>query len=398
MKLRTTTLASIPLRSRIALVGVAILMITASSLQFTRNASADQYDDQINAIQAQINSYNAQAATLASQAQTYQSAVAALQTQEATIQSQIDLSQAKYNQLIAQIADTTQKIADNQKALGDTIADLYIDGQVTPLEMLASSKSISSYLDKQTQQAAIKDQLNTTIKQIKTLQAQLDTQKADVQVQLGNEQTSHAALAAAQAQQQTLLDQTQGQEAAYDQLVASNRAQQDKIRDEQQAAIAATFRNTGGATLIKGGQAASGGYPWNTANCPMDGIYSTGGSNGNGGDGFGYGCRQCASYAAWRVDKETGNYPVNWGNAVDFPASAAASGFSEGSTPRAGSLAVMSAAQAGGPDGHVAWVEAVNGDGTIIVSQYNYNYGAGWGMYSEMKLSSAAFYRYIYIE
>jgi surface antigen len=130
----------------------------------------------------------------------------------------------------------------------------------------------------------------------------------------------------------------------------------------------------------------------------MDGIYSTGGSNGNGGDGYGYGCRQCASYAAWRVAKETGYYPVNWGNAVDFPASAAASGYQVGSTPRPGSLAVMSAAQAGGPDGHVAWVEAVDGDGTIIVSQYNYNYGAGWGLYSEMKLSSAAFYKYIYIE
>ena len=52
----------------------------------------------------------------------------------------------------------------------------------------------------------------------------------------------------------------------------------------------------------------------------------------------------------------------------------------------------------GSPEGHVAWVEAVNGDGTIVVSQYNYNYGAGWGMYSEMRLSASVFSEYVYIK
>jgi surface antigen/peptidoglycan hydrolase CwlO-like protein len=397
MKLRSATPVSIKGRSKkLGLIIVSVLFAAVVPLQMVQKTFADQYDDQINAIQQQIDADNSQSAQLASQASTYQTAIAQLQTQESTIQDQINLAQAQSAKLAAEIVDTQQKIKDNQSALGQTLASLYVDGQVTPLEMVASSKNISDYLDKEQLRKSVSNQLTATIAQITTLQTQLTQQQTDVTRVLGNEQNSENALAAAQQQQQSLLSQTQGQEAAYQQLVTANQAKQDQIRDEQQAAIAATFKSTGGATLIKGGVA--GGYPWGASNCPMDGIYSTGGVDGNGTDGYGYGCRQCASYAAWRVAKETGFYPVNWGNAVDFPASARASGYLTGSTPRPGSLAVMSAAQAGGPDGHVAWVEAVDGDGTIIVSQYNYNYGAGWGMYSEMKLSAAAFATYIYIE
>ena len=62
-----------------------------------------------------------------------------------------------------------------------------------------------------------------------------------------------------------------------------------------------------------------------------------------------------------------------------------------GRSPQAGSIAVIH-----GNPGHVAWVEAVSGD-KVLVSQYNYNYGAGWGMYSEMWLSKNFFDQYVKI-
>jgi len=47
---------------------------------------------------------------------------------------------------VIQIADTEKKIKDNQDALGETIANLYVDGKISPLEMIASSKNVSDYL------------------------------------------------------------------------------------------------------------------------------------------------------------------------------------------------------------------------------------------------------------
>ena len=392
MKLRTTTPASIPFMAKSLLVVSVILMAFAIPIQISNTVYARDFQGEIDAIQQEIDKAQAQQAQFASQAHTYQTAVAQLQNQAAIIQAQIDLSQAKHDKLVVDIANTEKKIKDNQDALGETIANLYVDGKISPLEMLASSKNVGDYLDKQEYRNSVRDQLTSTIAQIKDLKIQLDQQKVDVERVIGDENNSKAALVAKQGEQQTLLDQTQGQEAAYQQLAAASQARQNDVRAQQQAAIAAAIGSTGGATLLRGG--AAGDYPWGSSNCPMTGYYSLGGSDGNGGDGHSYGCRQCASYAAWRVAKETGNYPVNWGNAINFPASARSVGYQTGSSPRAGSLAVMG----GSPEGHVAWVEAVNGDGTIVVSQYNYNYGAGWGMYSEMRLSASVFSEYVYIK
>jgi surface antigen len=59
-----------------------------------------------------------------------------------------------------------------------------------------------------------------------------------------------------------------------------------------------------------------------------------------------------------------------------------------GGTPQAGSVASL-----WGNPGHTAYVEAVDGN-KILVTQYNYDYGTGYGMYSEMWLSASFFNQY----
>ncbi|HRN90527.1 MAG TPA: CHAP domain-containing protein [Candidatus Saccharibacteria bacterium] len=392
MKLRTTTPASASLHTRVVLFVVAIFLAVLLPIQMvTRPAAADQYDERISTLQKEIEAYKAEANRLNSQASTLQSALAQLATQKNTIQAQIDINQAKHDQLVIQIADTEQQIKDNRDALGVTIADLYVDDQISPLEMLASSTSVSDYLDKQEYRSSVRDQLSSTITKIKELKAQLDQQKADVDKVLADQKDQKAILVAKEAEQQNLLASTQGQEANYQKMISSNEAKIIEAKATQ-AIINSRINGTGGYTLVDSG--SLGDYPWNASNCPMWGYLSTGGSNGNGGDGRGYGCRQCASYVAWRFAKETGIYP-SWGNAVDFTNNAKSLGYVEGG-PQAGSIAVMDPASAGQSYGHVAWVEAVNG-GQVLVSQYNYNYGAGYGMYSMMWLSAGAFDHYIHI-
>jgi len=390
VKLRTATPASISFFGKSLIILAVITMAFIAPFQSVQPVLADKYDDQINALQQDINKFNAQAAALKAQANSYQSAVGQLQAEAGVIQAQIELSQTRFDQLTAQIADTEKKITENRNALGITIANLYVDEKISPLEMLASSKNISDYLDKQEYRNSVRDELTSTIKEIKDLQTQLTQQKTDVERALGDQTNSRNALVAKQNEQQDLLNQTQGQEAAFQQLIGVNRQKQADLQAQQQIAIAAAISSSGGATLLQSGAAAD--YPWGPANCQMVGSYSSGGSNGSGGDGYGYGCRQCVSYTSWRVARETGYYPVNWGDATNVPSSARASGYRTGFSPAVGSLAVIH-----GNPGHVAWVDAVNGDGTLIVSQYNYNYGAGWGLFSQMRMSASVFDEYVYI-
>lgn len=401
MKQQSTTLVpKLSLTARACIVAVTILAVSTAPFAGNNNiVFADQYDNQIAALQQTIDQYDAQAGKLRDQANNLQQKVAAIQLQKGKIQAQINISTAKQKKLEKEIAATEKKIEANKDVLGSTIADLYVDGDISPLVLLASSDNIADYVDNQANREQVQNTVNAKIKEIEHLKQVLESKKNDVEKLLAQQRNNRKALQEKQDEQQRILNITQGKQSVYQELSAKSRAEQNRVRAAQQAAIAAAIASSGGATLVRGGVA--GGYPWNSSNCPMIGYYSTVGSNGDGGDGHGYGCRQCASYAAWRVAKETGLYPENWGNAKDFPSSASGI-FPTGYTPRAGSLAVMGPASSGASEGHIVWVEAVGtGDhaGQLLVSQYNYNYGAGYGMYSEMWLSASIFdYGYIYVK
>jgi len=395
MNLRTTTPVS---PSRIAMIGKSFLIILVAvvvvfaSIRLATTASADQYDDRIRALQSDMARYQAEADRLNGEATTLANALAQITNEKNAIQAQLAITQAKYDQLVTDIAKTEQEIKDNQDALGITIADLYVDDNISPIEMLASSSNIGNFLDKQEYRNAVRDELSGTIKKVKELKTQLSEQKVEVEKVLAEQKAANESLIAKEAEQQGLLNKTNNDEAAYQGLISSSAAQIAEARATQ-AAIRARINGSGGYVLIDAGSLSD--YPWNSSNCPMSSYFSTGGSDGNGGDGHGYGCRQCASYAAWRIAKETGIY-YSWGNAVNFTQNAKNNGYVEGAA-RAGSIAVMDPAKAGQGFGHVAWVESASG-GMVTVSQYNYDYGQGYGMYSKMTLSEGAFDHYVHIK
>ncbi len=361
-------------------------------------SSSSECDSQISSLQQQISIYQSEANRLNSEAQTLQAILSKLASERAILQAQIDVNQAKYDKLVLDIAETERQIKNKQDALGKTIADMYVDDDVTPLEMLASSKNISQYLDKQEFRSSVRTQLTETIAKVKFLKVQLDQQRSDVDKVLADQKVQRDTLVAKQNEQQSILEKTNGQEAQYQEMISSNLSAIAEAKATQ-AAINARINSSGGYILVDSG--SLGDYEWNDSNCPMSWYYSTGGADGNGGDGHGYGCRQCASYVSWRFAKETGVYP-SWGDAVNFTHGATELGYLEGAAKK-GSIAVMDPSKAGQSHGHVAWVESdptVDGDGRtiILVSQYNYDFGWGYGYYSSMWLSVDAFDHYINIK
>jgi surface antigen len=381
MKQRSTTPVSKGLATRSALVAAAVLVAFSIPVTLGQRVLADKYDDQIRALQQEIGGYQAQAAALNAQAQTLQSELAGLAAEKATIQGQIDLSQAKYDKLVHDIAETEQKIADNKAALGQIIADMYVDGTISPLEMLASSKNIGDYVDQQEYRSSIQTNLSQTIDKINTLKKQLETQKKDVELVLADQKSQRDALAAKEAEQAKLLADTQGQESAYQQLSSQRNAQVNSLRAQQAAELAARARSTGGGYSVSS-DGSNGGYPSLWANSAQDTLV----------DSWGMYNRECVSYVAFKVAQAYGNMPY-WGgrgNANQWPSNARAAGIPTGTTPRAGAVGVVSS----GAYGHVAWVESVNGDGTINISHYNVNWSGNYARW--WNLDPSFFDTYIY--
>lgn len=359
MKYRSTTpTISKQFLTKSTLVAAAVLMAITAPTQIGSIVRADKYDEQIKAIEEEVSQYNAEAGRLAAEADTLQNALSRLNAEKSLIQSQIDLSQAKYDQLVADIAANEKKIAENQDALGVILADLYVDDKITPLEMIASSKNIGDFLDKQEYRNSVRDTLTGTIDEIKELKAQLEKDKISVENVLKDQKAQRAALQAKEAEKQELLNKTKNSENAYRSLSSKKNAEIEKLR-QQQAAENARRMQSVGMSGIPAASSGNGGYPAMWANAPMDSLVDT----------WGLYNRECVSYVAWKV-AASGRYVPHFagaGHAYQWPDTTSRHGIPNGSTPKVGSAAIMY----GGPYGHVMYVEAVHGDGTITVSDYN---------------------------
>jgi len=394
MKLRPTTPASTSFVTKSVISLICLATVITVPLQISQRASADQYDSQIATLQREIDKYNEEAAKLSKQANTLQSKISGLQRQANMLQNQIDLSQAKYNKLVKLIKETEQKIKNNQDALGKTIADLYIDDKITPIEMLASSKNISDYMDKQEYRSSVRNELTATISEIKKLKKQLDKQKVDVKSVLDKQKAQRSNLAATQSQQQSLLNQTKGQESAYQQLAANNK---QKLLDvsAQQRAYYQSLLNSGSG--VNSGVIGSFQYAnWSgNMGCGSDGYPYCGGQD-TYSDPWALLNRECVSYAAWALSARFGKQvlPFNGsGNAYEWVWSAPQySGAYRVSSPQRGDAVVLPANGSFSPLGHLMIVESVNGS-WVHVSQYNF-YGTGEYSTMDIKTSGVVFLRF----
>ena len=366
------------------LVASSIFLATATLIPSWRHMVwADEYQAQINAL-TQQNAANRSALTeLESVAQSYADAIQKLQQQIDALQASINANLYLQAQLQKQIAEAQAEIDRQRAILAEDVKAMYVDGTPSSLEMLASSRDFSDYVDKQEYRSRVQTKLQDTLKKIAELQKQLQVQKAKVEALIKDMQIQQGQLNADRAKQWELLNLNEQQQASYDAQIKANNSKVAQLRAEQ---AAANRRLTGGTSGgVTAGDPGHGGYPTYLNNAAQDSLV----------DPWGMYNRECVSYTAWKVYSTYGYMPY-WGgvgNANQWPGNAARAGIPTSSTPRVGSVAVWNV----GYYGHVMWVEAVNADGSIWISQYNYDFN---GRYSEMYVSAgmASNLTYIYFD
>jgi surface antigen len=357
-------------------VASSALIVGGTFVPSVQTVLADSFQDQINS----LNSQNAQArgvvSGLQAQAASYQDTINNLQQQINGLQASIDANVAQQQSLQQQIVDAQAQL-DRQKAfLANDVKAMYVDGTPSTLEVLATSKNLSDFVDKQEYRTAIQNKLQDTLKKIATLQQELKSKKAQVDQLITTQTEQQNQLASTQAQQAALLNYNQAQQADYNAQIRANSAQISSLRAQQAAA------NSHLGSGVIAGDPGHGGYPSRYDNAAQDTLI----------DNWGMYNRECVSYTAWKVYEAYGYMPY-WGgvgNANQWPGNARRAGIPTSSTPKAGTVAIWNV----GYYGHAMWVEAVNGDGSLWVSQYNYDYN---GHYSEMYVSPSMARQLTYI-
>ncbi|HTH71963.1 MAG TPA: CHAP domain-containing protein [Candidatus Pristimantibacillus sp.] len=349
-----------------------VAVVTVAGLAIVP-ARADQFDQQIAALQQQNASSLSSLGALQAQAASYQDAINQLQIQIDALQQLINENLTKQHDLQAQIDANEAELARQRELLGQDIKSMYIDGQPSSIEILATSKNLSDFVDKEEYRTSVQTKIQDTLKKITELQKQLAQQKQEIDQLLADQQTQQSQLDANRAAQASLLNYNKSQQATFNSQISANKSKIADLR-RQQAILNSQF-NIGNMR----GDPGNGGYPSVWANAAQDTMI----------DSWGMYNRECVSYAAYMVHQDylsgKNDRDMPWwggrGNANQWDDNARAAGIPVNSTPTPGSIAISN----GGFYGHAMYVAAVgtiNGQQAIYVQQFNAQltgqYSEGW--------------------
>lgn len=353
---------------------IGLVTVSAGS---TSIVHASHLNGQINQLQQQNQQSDASQNVLENEAASLSAKIATLQAEIAGLESQIRDNQTKNDEIQKQIAAAEEELAKQKKLLGENIKQMYLEGDISTIEMLASSKDLSEFMDRQAYRSAIQDKIKTSLDRVTTLKLELKTQKEKLDKLIADQQHMQSQLDSQRAENNRLLSLNQDQQAAIEGQIKQNNSKIVELRRQQASENARIF--SGG---VPQGVPGGGGYPGKWAFAPMDSII----------DSWGMYNRECVSYTAWKV-WSTGRYMPYWGgrgNAKQWDDNARAEGIPVDGNPRAGDVAISNA----GIYGHTMYVEEVYGDGSIRVSDYNQQWD---GLYRMYTISAAKADSFVYI-
>lgn len=392
---------------------LSAVLVSGVTLGTATTVNADNFDAKIAAQDSIISNLTAEQAAAQSKVDALQSQIGSLQTKQSDLEAENTQLEAKSAKLSEEIQSLSSKIVARKDAL-EKQARSAQKGTATStyINTLLNSKSISDVVNRivairevvsanakmlnqqkadkvslEEKQAANQEAINTVASNMETLAANkvsLETQQAELKVakldfaaQMETAEEQKASLLAQKEEAQKEAEaaaQAQAQAEAAAQAAAQAQAESVAIAQAQAAEVqqapavetpAATAVATPAPVAQTAPQTSSVAAPVvQTAATPVAAApvatpkpsYSSVNT---------YPVGQCTwgvkSLAPW-----VGN---NWGNGGQWAASAAAAGFSVGTTPVVGAVAVWT----GGGYGHVAYVTAVESSTRIRVMESNFN-------------------------
>lgn len=332
-----------------ALVAAPFMSLQAPS---TEAATLDELRARTAQLEQEIKDNTNQAEQLKAQGDTLKNKIAELDLQIHQANTQIAFTETRIATLQIELEQAQTELERQKMLLKASIRALYKRGDASTVEMIVGSDNFSQFIDEQEYLERLKVGVQDSTNKVVALKNQIQTQQNE-QIELKKQQEAQRALVSqAKNEQAVLLAETQGQESRYRTRSASLLEEQKKVLNE----IVARSR------VITG--VGTGAYPWASY---REGNWTHQGSCNYGDDidNWGYCYRQCTSYVAWKLYSTGKNPPKYYGDAGNWILNAAGK-YETGSQPRPGAIAVWS----GFNEGHVAYVEEVNGN-QVRISEFN---------------------------
>ena len=205
-------------------------------------ASAASLQEQIDSLNAEIKANQDAANAKHLEAATLQQAVNELNASINTAQTALSLTNLKLRQTQDEIDKANRDLDRQKEILKDNLRLVYKQGEVSPLELVASSKNLSDFVAQSQYLNAIKNKINSNLKKIDELKRELNKKQGDLNVLALQQKAQVDGIAQQRAQKANILAQTQGEESKYKELVADLAKKREETNRQIAAAAAAAVR------------------------------------------------------------------------------------------------------------------------------------------------------------
>lgn len=305
------------------------------------------------------------ASDAASNAQTLAGEVERLNAEIESLEADIAANQAIAADLSAQITENENKLNLQQVALAKLLEKSYREDKdgSDVIILLAGSESIGDFAEKKSRQTSVETQVSTSTKAIKSLKEELENQKNSVDALISSAESKRNEVSEKRNQQNALIAKYEANAEAYEADAAA-------ARETMQKEIAAEIARYNSSGVVGEGYNS---YPY-SRECPDYTYAAIANADSKYG---GYVC-QCTSYAGWKAYEAFGVSISGWGNARYWIGSGGVSKTARGRDGNYHAYRVdhnaaphTVAVSTSGAYGHVMWVESVNGNGTINLTEYN---------------------------
>jgi len=390
------------LKKRLLTVLVTGTILTLGAL--TPNVSAQDFDSQINSVNSTIANINDKKAAVNATIDSLVSELSGVQTKIDATQAQKAEAQAAIDSLKSEISKLEKVIAERNKRLEEQARAVQTNGARSYVDFLLNAENLSDIVnrigvvmdlisanrDLMQQQAEDKKQVEAKEQQQRAKLA--EQQKAEEELQglqtKLNETFDKNKVLLANLSQEELAEISKRDGLVAEKETFQKRLAEEKAKAEAEAARIAEASRQALAAEVTNSVATATSYQSPTSRAASSATAATQTSNYTytAGGGFpavdpsyraalngGY-FGQCTYYVFNRM-AQVGT-PIGhsmMGNAAEWPAYARSYGYSVSNSPSAGSAIVFQQGLAGADPtyGHVAFVEAVNADGSLYISEMN---------------------------
>ena len=339
-----------------------LLLALVGFLGFLMNTTAEAYickDGDTKCEEAKKNMQDNQSAanSYSKKADSVGAIIEQLNDEIDSLNNLISENETKIKKLNKEIEQTQNKLEDEQSALAELLVNMHFESDAEPIRVLAGATSISDLAERAAREEVVKQEITTASEKVKAAKEELDKEKSEVEAKLKENESSRSLLASKKSDQKELKDQYEKN--------ADDASAVAAYWEKQFIALAWTppSNSSGSGNRWAG---TSNTYPY-SGNCPQDNVqYSA----------YGGAVCQCTSYASWKAKEKWGISNTWGGNAYSYENGAGKYVPGSGiysyvdSSPAPYTIAIWKT----GPYGHVAWVESVNADGSINISEYNVNW------------------------